>query len=540
MTMPIRSMRSRMTLHAAAAALGLLVSHLAAAEDITLTTYYPSPRGVYDALQANTSYTRGGDVDFDGNGLVQGTDWTNLVLCLEAAYDDPPDPVNAARCQIADVNGDGMVNQLDADAARMRFGGVLTINQARRRARFMNDILIAPRLNGNLAFVGGRTGINGEGITTILFHPQVDQPAVPGVPSFNFGIARNFVPGLPGNLCPAGAIPWDTDGDGTAPDVIELECAPISLMVLPSGNVGIGTAAPGTKLQVDGSIATGTVGTEDTFTLNRPINNGVSHIQRAVFSLGRYAGTGLFAANTRLDIGLADQALGTISNVMTLQANGNVGIGTTTPTSRLTFGAVLNQAITVEDPTAPPGRVGGVFEIRAAGSEPNGANAEGGALVLSGGASTGSTGSVIAFRTAQRGAPGLARHDPVTRAVIDWDGNVGIGTTTPTGAASPGNGQATGNLDVNDVYLRSAGRWASQLGGGPASWIVTEVTATCPETGWCPVSCPAATTLLTGGCICSNASTGDWGLTRNHPNGNGWVCGGDCSPVETIARCINN
>jgi hypothetical protein len=44
-------------------------------------------------------------------------------------------------------------------------------------------------------------------------------------------------------------------------------------------------------------------------------------------------------------------------------------------------------------------------------------------------------------------------------------GNVGIGIATPTGAAAP-NGATTGNLDVNDVWLRGAnggvGAWATE------------------------------------------------------------------------------
>jgi len=47
-------------------------------------------------------------------------------------------------------------------------------------------------------------------------------------------------------------------------------------------------------------------------------------------------------------------------------------------------------------------------------------------------------------------------------------GNVGIGTTQPTTVANPNN-HATGNLDVNDVWLRDAkggnGAWASEVGG---------------------------------------------------------------------------
>ena len=44
-------------------------------------------------------------------------------------------------------------------------------------------------------------------------------------------------------------------------------------------------------------------------------------------------------------------------------------------------------------------------------------------------------------------------------------GNVGIGTPSPTGAPSPTNSIATGNLDVNDIYVRSADRWVSEGAG---------------------------------------------------------------------------
>ena len=49
---------------------------------------------------------------------------------------------------------------------------------------------------------------------------------------------------------------------------------------------------------------------------------------------------------------------------------------------------------------------------------------------------------------------------PVERMRITADGNIGVGNAYAPGAAVP-NGLA-GNLDVNDIYLRSLGRWASE------------------------------------------------------------------------------
>lgn len=47
--------------------------------------------------------------------------------------------------------------------------------------------------------------------------------------------------------------------------------------------------------------------------------------------------------------------------------------------------------------------------------------------------------------------------------VVKNNGNVGIGTATPK---TPAPNNLSANLDVNDVYLRSNGKWASQSSGG--------------------------------------------------------------------------
>ena len=49
---------------------------------------------------------------------------------------------------------------------------------------------------------------------------------------------------------------------------------------------------------------------------------------------------------------------------------------------------------------------------------------------------------------------------PQNGAIIS--GDAGIGTPTPNTNAP--NGSPTGNIDVNDVYLRSTSQWASQMG----------------------------------------------------------------------------
>ncbi len=81
----------------------------------------------------------------------------------------------------------------------------------------------------------------------------------------------------------------------------------------------------------------------------------------------------------------------------------------------------------------------------------------------------------------------VSGHDIFVDVMTLYNGNVGIGTVSPTTDANP-NGDTTGNLDVNDVWLRGAnggtGRWAS-VAGIPQGAIVmwSGSIATIPS-GW--------------------------------------------------------
>ncbi|OAZ05185.1 hypothetical protein [Flavobacterium succinicans] len=100
-----------------------------------------------------------------------------------------------------------------------------------------------------------------------------------------------------------------------------------------TGNVGIGTNAPAARLQVNSSIATNTINSEEIFRLMRPRNEGVKFENIAQFNLGSFTTGG--QSNTRLDLNLSNINNTDIPNVMTWLANGNVGIGSTSPIGKL-------------------------------------------------------------------------------------------------------------------------------------------------------------------------------------------------------------
>lgn len=107
-----------------------------------------------------------------------------------------------------------------------------------------------------------------------------------------------------------------------------------------NGTVGInvnavGNATPLSTLHVvNPLIATNTINADaSVLRLARPINSGVKWDNIAQFNLGSYSTGG--SAQSRLDLSMNNLDNVTFSNIMTWQANGNVGIGTTAPTTNL-------------------------------------------------------------------------------------------------------------------------------------------------------------------------------------------------------------
>jgi hypothetical protein len=188
-----------------------------------------------------------------------------------------------------------------------------------------------------------------------------------------------------------------------------------------SGNVGIGTNNPFTKLHVQGLSATKTINADaQVLRLSRPSVSSVKWDNIAQFNLGSYSN--LVDANSRLDLVLnnTDNNIG-IAPTMTWQANGNVGINNTAPSAPLVVQGVAGTgALKLIAPSVAAGDNWWLGFGHGTTSTDANDRARIGAEIIAGGAGR------LFFTT------GLANTQK--RAMfIDESQRVGIGTSAPTG-----------------------------------------------------------------------------------------------------------
>jgi hypothetical protein len=130
-------------------------------------------------------------------------------------------------------------------------------------------------------------------------------------------------------------------GNGAASNRVDFgmsgSAAPM-LSYLNSGNVGIGTTGPATKLHIQGIQATlGANANASMLRMSRPTWSGFKFGSAAQFNLGTYDdGVNPVHSKSRLDLALTninDET--TFTNVMTWLGSGNVGIKNTAPSASL-------------------------------------------------------------------------------------------------------------------------------------------------------------------------------------------------------------
>ena len=208
-----------------------------------------------------------------------------------------------------------------------------------------------------------------------------------------------------------------------------------------NGNVGIGTTTPSTNLQINGIKATNTINSNAAiFKLMRPQTPGIKWENIAQFDLGSYSGA--INATSRLDLSLNDGGGITTSKIMTWQANGNIGIGTTSPTSLLHIASPSLARTLIESTNGAGGQAS--IDLKA--------------------------GNFQYWRLIGQGSANGGRFDihnqTLNRAAFSIlpNNNIGIGTTTPTAKLD-----VTGTFKLNDGS-QGVGKVLTSDANGNASW----------------------------------------------------------------------
>ncbi|MFC1478633.1 hypothetical protein ACFL57_04165, partial [Candidatus Margulisiibacteriota bacterium] len=239
-----------------------------------------------------------------------------------------------------------------------------------------------------------------------------------------------------------------------------------ALVVNSGGSVGIGTAAPESTTDIFGDLAVHADGTDQNY-------GGLRIHTDRNGDYNTYIDMGRDREDARMHFRIGDKAVGggewgsgTVVDVMTLEGNGNVGIGTTGLIGKLhinggsnPYGGT-NSTLVMEDAQSGTEGYGRVTTRLGPGSIDIGRNIYWGAgnwaqdvagyssgLLQIYNSSGADEGSKLVFSTVEQGdAPNMK-----TRLMIDKNGNVGIGTAAPGELLHVNSTSNTNILLDNDV-----------------------------------------------------------------------------------------
>src|SRR5216684_30942 len=215
-----------------------------------------------------------------------------------------------------------------------------------------------------------------------------------------------------------------------------------------TGNVGIGTTSPGAKVHISGaasgvspSSTFAQVAVENSGSAGVQIMNPDNQIGRIMFGTPSAVGSGGsqpgISALIRWDYtnknfdfatdqtnGYLRFLTGAFAERMRIDANGNVGIGTTSPGAKLDVsGSTFLQYVTLSDATSY-----GAMSFRETGG-----SSKGHIGMTGSGSGSAYVGGANAFQIWNgQNTPMIFGTNVMERVRIDANGNVGIGTTTPS------------------------------------------------------------------------------------------------------------
>jgi hypothetical protein len=230
-----------------------------------------------------------------------------------------------------------------------------------------------------------------------------------------------------------------------------------------SGNVGIGTTSPNTKLQINDTQMSVNIETLETLRLVRPVVPAIRNSTSAGIRIGSFE-AGAFGRG-RMDFCVSGSpnsgnAFGETPDVtvMTINANGNVGIGTTSPSEKLhisgTAAADNIRALITNSSTDGYSSLN-LFDTNA------GVWRNGSAQTGYGGANSLNLGTINAHNVS------IVTNNS-SRLTINSSGNVGIGTTAPENDEGWGGVLDVYNTSTSKIVVRTnaitTGLWSHNSG----------------------------------------------------------------------------
>ncbi|MEI8327633.1 MAG: hypothetical protein WCG02_00660 [Candidatus Taylorbacteria bacterium] len=314
------------------------------------------------------------------------------------------------------------------------------------------------RAAGGLQFAYSAQGTNMHGVTPMVTFQKSGNVGIgtttPTYSKLQVYDAGNTYSGFfQGNALGAVGLGGSTSGgyiQGFTKDAVPTNL----LLQISSGNVGIGTTAPGAKLHIAGTaVSSGSVVIKNQKLLTLELPTGAEYQQGAELWLGRWEEAGN-AARTALTFSLQHSSnfLPADVDVMTMLSNGNVGIGTTAPRAKLDISSLG------PDPTVSSSAFNGKLAIG------RGDNSDVGILEV------GTAGGSYAWLQ-YRNYGTLSTYYPLSLNPLG--GNVGIGTT------NPGTKLEVDNPGFNRLLVKTTGST-----GGTDAQVTVDSTANHSSAKW--------------------------------------------------------